>query len=524
MARRRNNVQDFMDGFNSAYSSIRKVLQDKEMADIAKAEPVDMAPVDEVVTTPSADGGPATGTVQPVAPRQVKFLGTTSDKPLTPEQQTSARTAAMAGVLKKFGDPVGGMRLEQQAREGDQRARLTDLQINQANRAEARDKKADEDAAVLEGVDKDVAAWSTARLSNPDGTARDMTIDDQLAAGQYRVSKLIAAGRMKEANALAKDNMSFASSKIQLDTQQRSEALTKVSAQVAAGDLSGVAAFYDRFVPDGAKVKGMQVDPQTGAIVIERETIDGRTVPPVTFKSRDELMAGMNVLRDPMSLYNFSQGEFARNLQIKADARADRGEKRADNADARADRSLKIQEGQAGAAAADRTRTKNEADARAAAAVGLYKERNPNASPAEIEAVRRGVIEATPTVDKNAPAEVKLAKAMLDAGMASDMRSALEMAVTKKGQDPGELHKELVTAGVKNMSSPEAAVASADKVMAAMGYAKRAGKWSAAGEAKADAKPVGEFASQADVEAAVKAGKVKKGDRVIVNGRTATWQ
>jgi hypothetical protein len=32
------------------------------------------------------------------------------------------------------------------------------------------------------------------------------------------------------------------------------------------------------------------------------------------------------------------------------------------------------------------------------------------------------------------------------------------------------------------------------------------------------------FASEADVEAAVKAGKVKKGDRITVNGQTGTWQ
>jgi Cu/Ag efflux protein CusF len=349
MARRRNNLSEFMDGFNQTYGSVRKVLQDKELMDIAKANVEDLAPVDDVVMTPGADGGPASGTTVPTAPRQTRFLGQTYDKPLTDGQVGNARNMAMAGVMKKYGDPVGGLRLEQQAREGEQRDRLTALQIGGAERQAERDKKSDAHTAALEAVDQDVATWAKSRLVNPDGTPREMTIDDQLATGQYRVSKLIAAGKLAEANALAKDNMSFASNKIQLETQARNEALTQVSAAAAAGDLSKVAAFYDRFVPDGAKVAGIVVDPDTGKITIQRETIDGRPAREVTFKDRNELLAGLNVFKDPMSLYNFSQAEFARNLQTKADARAERGAVLAENADKRADKALTIQAGTAAA-------------------------------------------------------------------------------------------------------------------------------------------------------------------------------
>lgn len=338
-----------MDGFNQTYGSVRKVLQDKELMDIAKANVEDLAPVEDVTMTPGADGAPATGTAVPTAPRQTRFLGQTYDKPLTDGQVSNARTMAMAGVMKKFGDPVGGLRLEQQAREGDQRATLADLQIGQAQRQAKRDEKADAHTAALEAVDKDVADWSARRLTNPDGTARDMTLDDQLAAGQYRAARLIAAGKLTEANAMAKDNMAFASNKIQLETQARNEALAQVSAAVAAGDLSKVAGFYDRFVPDGAKVAGIVVDPETGKITIQRETIDGRPAREVTFKDRNELLAGLDVLKNPMALYNFSQSEFARNLQIKADARAERGAVLAENADKRADKALTIQAGTAAA-------------------------------------------------------------------------------------------------------------------------------------------------------------------------------
>lgn len=346
---RRNSISEFMDGFNQTYGSVRKVLQDKELMDIAKSNVEDLAPVDDVVMTPGADGAPATGTTVPTAPKQTRFLGQTYDKPLNDSQVNNARTMAMAGVMKKYGDPVGGLRLEQQAREGEQRTKLTDLQIGQAERQGKRDEKADADRAALEAVDQDVATWTKSRLVNPDGTPRDMTIDDQLAAGQYRVSKLIGAGKLTEANALAKDNMAFASNKIQLETQARNEALTQVSAAVAAGDLSKLPSFYDRFVPDGAKVAGVVVDPESGKITIQRETIDGRPAREVTFKDRNELLAGLNVFKDPMSLYNFSQAEFARNLQTKADARADRGAVLAENADRRADKALTIQAGNAAA-------------------------------------------------------------------------------------------------------------------------------------------------------------------------------
>jgi hypothetical protein len=46
--------------------------------------------------------------------------------------------------------------------------------------------------------------------------------------------------------------------------------------------------------------------------------------------------------------------------------------------------------------------------------------------------------------DKNAPSEVKLAKAMVDAGLAPDMRTGLEMAITKKSQSPREAYLDLM--------------------------------------------------------------------------------
>ncbi len=520
MGRRNSNIEAFMDGFNSVYGTVRKVMQDKEMMDISKAAPVDQAPVDDVTFQPGADGGPAVGTVTQTAPRQVQFLGKTYDKPLTDSQVDSGRTMAMAGVMKKYGDPVGGMRLEQQARSGEQQAILTDLQIDQAKRAGVRDKKADAHTAAIEAVDNDVAQWTRGRLTNPDGTQRDMTADDQVATSQYRVSKLVAAGKLAEANALAKENMGFAANKIQLETAQRNEALAKVSAQVAAGDLSGVSAFYDRFVPDGAKVKSMQIDPQTGQISIERETVDGRAAKPVTFKSRDELLAGLNVLKDPMALYNFSQSEFHRNLQVKADARADKAEVRADNADRRADKSLQIQAGQAATSNALGRAQLAEVTERTEARKGL------NSAQTELVAA---ISAGDPAAEARARAKLmtytigskgvqmsdteRKANFFLASGAAKTPMEAAKMAHEKVQSSPKDDYLKLTTG---NMPLSGDQLNEAMEVMHGKGWKS---KVQGNGDVKAP-----EFASTAEVEAAAKAGKVKKGDRVIVNGRSATWQ
>lgn len=76
--------------------------------------------------------------------------------------------------------------------------------------------------------------------------------------------------------------------------------------------------------------------------------------------------------------------------------------------------------------------------------MAIYKERNPNATRAELEAVRLGVIEAIPKVDDKAPSEVKLARAYVDAGLYPDMRTALEVATTKKPQSAKEDYRELM--------------------------------------------------------------------------------
>lgn len=147
-----------------------------------------------------------------------------------------------------------------------------------------------------------------------------------------------------------------------------------------------------------------------------------------------------------------------------------------------------------------------------------------NAStPAERAAIqeRLTAIQTSAGVGKDQPSEVKLAQAIVNAGMAPDMKSALGIAISKKGQSPEEMHQEFVSANIKNMSTPQDAVKKANAVMQEMGFAKKGNHWTQAGPAQ---EPVGNFTSSAELDAAVKAGKVKSGDRVTVNGKTGTWK
>ena len=155
------------------------------------------------------------------------------------------------------------------------------------------------------------------------------------------------------------------------------------------------------------------------------------------------------------------------------------------------------------------------------AGVALYQETNPNATPAQLAAVKAGVLPAVPSLNSNAPSEVKLATAMVNAGMYPDMRTALEVAITKKGQSGDDLHSDFVQAGIKNMTPAVDAVAKADEAMEAMGYTKKNGRW---GQGGSQAAAVAKFGTAADAEAAAKAGKLKAGDKVEINGRTATYK
>lgn len=462
MARRRSSVQDFLTNFNMAYRLGSQVAQDIELGRIADAKPEQMqgfttdqadqlraaadsgqydigiktkedGTFDSYTVTPKADPS-QTGTI--AMQGVTDFLGQRTAGTMTQDQVDAARQRAMAGVVMRA-DPVRGMGMMRDITRDERDAERYGWEKFRNERQIRLDQEADADKALLKQVDTEVGDWFNQRLANPDGTQRAATVDDHLAASQYRASLLMAAGKTDAAGQVMKDYNAQSLVKIQLESAQRTEALGKTAAALAAGDLGAVRDFYNQYIPDGARVTDVKQGAD-GSVVIQRERLDGTPLPPTTMKDTGQLLAALNTFKDPMALYNWSQNEFKNNLAIRADART----------------------------AAEDARIREEAKAKADAAVALFKERNPNATPAELEAVRRGVIDALPKVDDKAPSEVRLAQALVNAGVEPDMAAALRRAMFSKEKSPAEIRADIYgKALTANMGNAEAARKATEEAM-----------------------------------------------------------
>ena len=97
----------------------------------------------------------------------------------------------------------------------------------------------------------------------------------------------------------------------------------------------------------------------------------------------------------------------------------------------------------------------------------LYKAENPNASDDQVKAAGLRVMDGQ--VDKNAPAEVKLASAMVKFGVAPDMKTALERSMSSKEASPDKLRADVYKAALTaNYGDAKKAEAVANQFMAYM--------------------------------------------------------
>lgn len=331
--------QKFAQGLLDTYRSAR---QSRELEDISKAQPVNAdflsddasAKVQAAAADPSQQIGYDVGAkaymatpklgeneMGPAQPKQIataapmtELLGKRTPGTMTPDQVSNAKFKAMADVIAKS-DPIQGMRLQREVKQGERDDKRWE-------REDATATKAENDKAFAEKLDGQVGEWFKGRLKNPDGTERASTVDDYLAASQYRASQLTSAGKIDQAGQVLKDYAAQSLVKIQLQGEQRKAALGKTAAALAAGDFGAVKDFYNEFVPDGARVTDVKRG-AGGELVIQRESLDGRTLPPYTMKDTGQLLSALNSFNDPMALYNWSQNEFKNNLALNADNRAE---------------------------------------------------------------------------------------------------------------------------------------------------------------------------------------------------------
>ena len=441
MARRRSSVQDFLTNFNMAYRLGSQVAQDIELSRIAQAKPEEMqgftaeqgdqlrAAADsgqyDIGVKTNEDGTFAGYTVTPKAdPSQTgivgmqgvtDFLGRRTAGQLSQDQQDRARQMAMAGVLEKY-DPLEGMRLRRevkaQERDDARWGRQTktwereDRDLAQKDEYETgrralfgQTRFAQNQAQYQQAMadyQQRMAEWQ----QNPQGpqpvapSRSEYTIGDSLADRAMLIDHDAKYGRL---DARTFGEFTDLMQRVQGEGYERTLRL----AQSGAPLQEVIKAFNGT-----GKV---QADP---ANVVSDKMVkrpDGVTTRVIQYKDAQGNVRTVDTVAELDALGRASE-VFTRFYQGRQDARAERADARAGAAAART--------------AAEDARTREEAKAKADAAVALFKERNPNATPAELEAVRRGVMEALPD-----------AKAKYNVEM-SDVASALGTPAVDRNGNP----------------------------------------------------------------------------------------
>lgn len=251
-----------------------------------------------------------------IAPSQTQFLGTTTQGKLTEPQIERMRYKALADRTARY-DPKEALRMRRELgvmERDDQRFAQDTWRFGQEQERAQREAGERE---IDDQIKKQSSEWWAKRLSNPDGTQRAPSTDDYMAAAQNRAYLLFQNGRQDQGVAAVRDYMQGAASQIQLQTAERNQALSRVAASAAAGDLTALKDFYNTYVPDGARVVDVRQDPKTKAVTVFRETTDGRQLPSSTLKDMGQVMAALNTFNDPMSLYKYTQDQFMNDLRTQ---------------------------------------------------------------------------------------------------------------------------------------------------------------------------------------------------------------
>lgn len=521
MARRRNSALDFIQAFNGTYDTVGKVAQDFELSRVANAQPTttqgftaeqgdELRAAGEagnhVGYDESTKGYAITpklgeGEMGPAVPRAVaqqgitEFMGQRTAGTMDQDQINTARMKAMAGVISKY-DPVAGMKLQREAKND---ARDDQRYAWEKSRGEREMKKAEKDDAYEEGLAKEYGQTTFAQ--NMGGFAPQMQeyqtrraeYDAQVQAGMppqqlgqppqaparpgYSIAQSLAdqgrllAYKAQHGKADARELAAYAETYKKVGDEGYSKALK----------LAQAGAPIDKIASAFGESGDARLDPKN--VVADRMVAgaDGVASRVIDFRGEDGKVHSINVLAELDAL---GQADAYFNRFYKAE-----DNRRGNEQSALADKQLKesirhnrasegISARSARASMSARGDAKTEDTRKAEAGVALYLENNPQASKAQLEAVRRGILAAVPdAVDKNAPSEVKLAQSLLKSGLAPDQKSALKMAMHRSTQSPAETHREFVSGNLKAGHNAQRAVAEADKAMEFMGYAKKGVAW-----------------------------------------------
>lgn len=225
------------------------------------------------------------------------------------EEAAPLRAEGLSRVYRARGDIEDADRLEARAleqRRGLQQSKLAEYQIGEAKRAA--DINNEMDAARKVGEDfLSVRAKELGGINN-------LTESDYNGALQNQIQYLRQKGFQKEANALIKDREQT----IAAIVANENEALRReLGAAIASKNLGAIGRAYDTYVKDGARVTGV-VENEDKSITVSRMLDNGGKLPPITFKSYEELVASAENLYNPGSMLRYSQTQFENNLRVQA--------------------------------------------------------------------------------------------------------------------------------------------------------------------------------------------------------------
>lgn len=276
--------------------------------------------------------------------------------------------------------------------------------------------------------------------------------------------------------------------KLQAEHQQ---AMRQAVGVITGGSPQQIGAALTGYYNDG-NTYGVTQDPKSGAFTVSITGPKGNVLGTEQFADRLHLAGTAIAQMDPEKWMDFQQRDQA---QQQSQANADRNfslnqQRTAASVTASKAAAAKTQQDLVDDQAANQA-----AVDKANAAAALYQQQHPNATPTDLAAVRTGVLSVSNAAGKDAPPEVKLANALVNAGVAPDMKSALNMALQSKGQSQAAVRASIYkTALGANMGDAGAAQAATDKAMSYL-YPPQPQPAPAAapGAAPAPAGPAGQF-------------------------------
>jgi len=451
------------------------------------------------------------------------FLGERVAGSMSDRQVNDAREQAMAGVLMRS-NPIAGMRMQRDLVQGQREDSRYEREQKRWGREDAEQSKADDYEAGRQQIFNEslfgsqqveyvtqLKGWREAAKKYEEQLARGIP-EAQLGPRPQQPTRpayTVAQSLADQASLLAHDSR-FG----KLSTQafgEFTERLRKVSdegyeaALRAAASGAPLDAIAKRFNESGA----MRFDPK--AVVSDQVVTrpDGVKSRVLRLRDADGKEMSIDTVAELDALGKANE-IFARHFRNEDN-------RRANNADRRGDAQLQLSVNADRRASASAGRTVADGRARSEAAVAIYREQNPDATPAQIEAVRRGVIDAVPQTGKSAPAEVKLAEAALAAKVpgVTDMASALQWARTSRDKSPSEIRAEIFKEATKRTYNVAEARAATDEAMRYLYPEQAAPQSGKAAQPRGASKPSSQSDAHRQAQAAISAGA----DRNAVNAR-----